>query len=329
MSEVKIGFIGAGGNARGHMTRLSELDEAKIVAICDISEETAQSAIDEFGGVAYTDHHTMLDEAEMDALYISVPPFAHTDAEVLAAEAGLHLFVEKPVVMDVDHGLEILSAIRDAGTLSSVGYQLRLMETSNRIKAYLADRTVAMISSHRWGGLPGVPWWRVMDQSGGQLHEQTTHQVDLMRYCTGHEIVEVYAKYDLLTMGDVESITIPDSQAAVFTFDNGTIATVTTSPMMTEGGGKSDLNFLLRDQIVGWSTGSVSVSGAEAPDLEGEARELPDAPANIDEAFVRAILADDQSIIPCSYEEGLRTADVTLAANESARTGQPVRPKMA
>ncbi len=329
MSEVKIGFIGAGGNARGHMTRLGDVDEATIVAICDLSEEAAQDAADEFGGAVYTDYREMLDAAEMDALYVSIPPFAHTDAEILAAEAGLHLFVEKPVVMDVDHGLEILSAIRDAGVLSSVGYQLRLMETSQRIKSYLQDRQVAMISSHRWGGLPGVAWWRVMDQSGGQLHEQTTHQVDLMRYLTGHEIVEVYAEYDLLTMDDVENMTVPDSQAAIFTFDNGTIATITTSPMMTEGGGKSDLNFLLRDQIVGWSTREVTVSGVEAPDLAGEAQEQPGAPANIDDAFVRAILADDQSIIPCSYEDGLRTADVTLSANESARTGRPVAPKMA
>jgi predicted dehydrogenase len=325
MSEVKIGFIGAGGNARGHMTRLSEVDQASIVAICDISEGAAREATDEFGGDVYTDHHELLDEAEMDALYISVPPFAHTDAEVLAAERGLHLFVEKPVVMDVDHGLEILSAIEEAGVLSSVGYQLRLMDTSQRIRAYLQERTVAMISSHRWGGLPGVAWWRVMDQSGGQLHEQTTHQVDLMRYLTGDEIVEVYAQYDRLTMDDVENITIPDSQAVMYTFDSGTIATVSTSPMMTRGGGKSDINFLLRDQIIGWSPREIAVQGAEAPELEGE----PEETHNIDQAFVAAIQAGDQSLIPCSYEDGLRTADVTLAANESAETGKPVKPKMA
>jgi hypothetical protein len=44
---------------------------------------------------------------------------------------------------------------------------------------------------------------------------------------------------------------------------------------------------------------------------------------------VAAIQAGDQSLIPCSYEDGLRTADVTLAANESAETGKPVKPKMA
>ncbi len=323
--SVRIGFVGAGGNARGHMTRLMDVESAEIVAICDVSSEAAQEATDEFGGSTYTDHHQMLDAVEMDALYVSIPPFAHTDAELLAARAGLHLFVEKPVVMDIDHGLEILEAIEGAGVLSSVGYQLRLMDTTNRIRAYLADRTVAMITSHRWGGLPGTPWWRVMDQSGGQLHEQTTHQVDLMRYMTGHEIVEVYARYDRLTMDDVEDITIPDSQAVLMTFDNGTVASVATSPMMTQGGGKSDISFLLRDQIIGWSTREVMVSGIEAPELEGEPEERP----NIDETFVAAIEAGDQSMIPCSYRDGLRTADVTLSANESARTGEPVRPQMA
>lgn len=325
MDEVRIGFVGAGGNARGHMGRLGEVEGARIVAICDISAEAAGAAAQEHGGAVYTDHHQMLDEVEMDALYVSVPPFAHTDAEVLAAQAGIHLFVEKPVVLDMDKGLEILAAIQDAGVLSGVGYQLRLLDTSQRIRAYLAGRQVAMISSHRWGGLPGTPWWRVMDRSGGQLHEQTTHQLDLMRFMMNAEVVEVYARYDLLTMQDIEGITIPDSQAALLTFDNGTIATITTSPMMTQGGGKSDIVMLLRDQMIGWSPSAVTVAGLPAPELEGEPQTAP----TIDAVFVAAIRAGDQDLIPCSYEDGLRTCDVTLAANESARTGRPVKPRMA
>lgn len=325
MTEVRVGFVGAGGNARGHMNRLSDIEGVNIVAICDVVEETAAEAAETHSASAYIDHHDMLDEVEMDALYVSVPPFAHTDAEIIAAQAGIHLFVEKPVVLDMDTGLEILEAIREAGVLSCVGYQLRLMDTSQRVRAYLADRQVAMISSHRWGGLPGTPWWRVMDQSGGQLHEQTTHQLDLMRFCTGDEVVEVCARYDRLTMDDVEGITIPDSQGVLMTFASGTIATIVTSPMMTQGGGKSDISFLLRDQIIGWSPRQISVSGLEAPELEAEPEERP----SIDEVFVQAIREGDQSLIPCSYEEGLRTCDVTLAANRSAETGRPVAPQMA
>ncbi|MGC9317686.1 MAG: Gfo/Idh/MocA family protein [Armatimonadota bacterium] len=325
MTEVRVGFVGAGGNARGHMNRLSEIEGVNILAICDVVEETAAEAAETHSARSYTDHHDMLDEVEIDALYVSVPPFAHTDAEIMAAQAGIHLFVEKPVVLDMDTGLEILEAIEEAGVLSCVGYQLRLMDTSQRLRAYLADRQVAMISSHRWGGLPGTPWWRVMEQSGGQLHEQTTHQLDLMRFCTGDEVVEVCARYDRLTMDDVEGITIPDSQGVLMTFASGTIATIVTSPMMTQGGGKSDINFLLRDQIIGWSTQQISVTGVQAPELEGEPEERP----NIDQAFMQAIREDDRSLIPCSYEDGLRTCDVTLAANRSAESGRPVAPQMA
>ncbi|MCD6359796.1 MAG: Gfo/Idh/MocA family oxidoreductase, partial [Armatimonadetes bacterium] len=207
MDEIRVGFVGAGGNARGHMGRLAEIEGVRIVAIADVSRETAVGAADEYGATAYADHREMLDAEEMDALYVSIPPFARTDAEILAARAGIHLFVEKPVVLDMDKGFEILEAIQEAGVLSSVGYQLRLLDSTQRLRSYLAGRTVAMISSHRWGGLPGTPWWRVMDQSGGQLHEQTTHQLDLMRYVTGDEVVEVTARYALRTMGDIEGIT--------------------------------------------------------------------------------------------------------------------------
>lgn len=322
MDELRIGFVGAGGNARGHMSRLVQIEGVRIVAVADVSEERAQQAAAEHGAQAYGDYHPMLDGEDLDALYVSVPPFAHTDAEILAARRGLHLFVEKPVVLNLDKGLEILEAIREAGVLSAVGYQLRLMDSTRRLKSFLAGKTVGMISSHRWGGLPSTPWWRVMEQSGGQLHEQTTHQLDLMRFVTGDEVVEVYARYALRTMADVENFSIPDSQAVLLEFASGALATLTTSPMMTKGGGKSDVAFLLRDLILEWSPTGVRGIPETPEELAGESAETP----NIDQVFVQAIRAGDQSLIPCSYEDGLRTCAVTLAANESAATGQPVKP---
>jgi len=275
MQQVKIGFVGAGGNARGHMKRLAEIEDARIVAVADVVEHKAKEAAAAHQAAAYTDHHAMLDSEQLDALYVSVPPFAHTDAEILAAQAGLHLFVEKPVVLDLNKGFEILDAIRQAGVLSCVGYQLRLSDATQRIKAYLKDRTVAMISAHRWADLPPTPWWRQMELSGGQLVEQTTHQLDVMRYVTGDEVVAVYAKYATRTMGDLENFTIPDSQAVVLEFSSGILATMSTSPMMNQGGVKSDVVFLLKDQIIGWSSSSLAVIPAGVPELEAELKETP------------------------------------------------------
>ena len=323
MSEVRIAFIGAGGNNTGHMRQLNRIEDVSFVAICDVDQARAQQAADEFGGKVYTDHHRMLEREEMDALYISIPPCAHSDAEILAAQKRVHLFVEKPVCLDIVLGLRILEAIEHNGVISCVGYQLRYLDTTQRLRAYLAGQQVALISSHRWGGLPGTPWWRVMDQSGGQLVEQTTHQVDLMRYLVGG-IVEAYAKYATLVMGGLDNFTIPDAQAVIFEFETGTLCTLSTSPMWSQGGGQGDLVFLLANQSLGWGTQNIEAT-PPVPELDFEPQPTP----SIDEVFVQAVRTGDQSSILSSYRDALMTLDATLAANESAVTGKPVRTRMA
>src|SRR5947209_14891728 len=191
-TTVRIGFVGVGGIATHHLTQLKEVEGAEIVALCDVSEERARAGAEQFGGVTYTDYRPMIERERLDALYVCVPPFAHEDAEILAARRGVHLFVEKPVALDLAKGLEVLAAIRAAGVLSSAGYTLRNFPATETARRYLAGREIAMITANRWGGMPGVPWWRVMEQSGGQLVEMTTHQVDLMRLFAG-EVVEVHA----------------------------------------------------------------------------------------------------------------------------------------
>ncbi|MFO7945526.1 MAG: Gfo/Idh/MocA family oxidoreductase [Armatimonadota bacterium] len=317
--ETKLAFIGAGGNAQGHMQRAADIEGVNIIGICDLVEEKAEEVATQYDAASYTDYHAMIEELDADAFYVSVPPFAHEDAEILAAEKGAHVFVEKPVIMDIEKGLEIAEAIDKAGVLSCVGYQLRLLDSVQRARRYLSRKTIGMVSSHRWGGLPQVPWWRQMHQSGGQLHEQTTHQVDLMRYLAG-EIVEVYAHYSLRVMETVENFNIPDAQGALFKFHDGAIGTVVTSPMMTQGGGLSDLRFLVEDHILEWGVGGNTLTPDDDDDVTSESEET----MNIDEAFVEAIRNDDSATIPCSYRSGLQTAAVSLAANESAKTGKPV-----
>ncbi len=316
---VRVAFVGAGGMAQAHMRNLADIDGVSIAAVCDVAEDRAKQVADEHGASAHSDYRRMFDETDADAVYVVVPPGFHEDAEVLAVRKGCHLFVEKPVVLNMDKGFEIAEEIDRSGVLSCVGYQLRLLDSTRRARHYLATRTIAMVSSHRWGGFPGTPWWRVLSLSGGQLHEQTTHQVDLMRYLAG-EIVEVYAQYSLRVMTDVEHLDIPDAQGALFKFLDGAIGMVVTSPMMREGGGINDLKFLTDGHILDWS----AAGNILAPDDDPEVAAKPEETMSIDAAFVAAIRTGDAGIIPCSYRSGLQTSAVTLAANESARTGKPV-----
>src|ERR1041385_5496066 len=96
-SLVRIGFIGVGGIARHHIQQLEAIAEAKITALCDVERVRAEAAAEPLGARVYADSAELIEQAEIDALYICLPPCAHGDLEVRAAEKRLHLFVEKPV----------------------------------------------------------------------------------------------------------------------------------------------------------------------------------------------------------------------------------------
>ena len=316
---INVGFVGAGGRARSHMRVLSRIEDVDIVALCDVKEDTAESAASEFGGAVYTDYREMLDKEDLTAMYVVVPTFAHYDAEILAAQQGVHMLLEKPVVPTMEKGLEILEAVQNSSVLTSVGYQQRYTGGAKQGREFLRDKDVAMALAYRWGGLPGTPWWRVMAQSGGQLVEQTTHQVDLLRYLVG-EVAEVHAYYATRALNDVENLDIPDVYALSLQFENGAVGTLSSTCVLRNGGGSNGIDVMMRDMraTVGANGVTVFPSGA------AEVGEMPES-EDIDEVFMDAIRSGDGSGILSDFEDGLRSLDISLAANKSAETGQPER----
>ena len=316
---INVGFVGAGGRARSHMRVLSRIEDVDIVALCDVKEDTAQSAASEFGGAVYTDYREMLDKEDLTAMYVVVPTFAHYDAEILAAQQGVHMLLEKPVVPTMEKGLEILEAVQNSGVLTSVGYQQRYTGGAKQGREFLRDKDVAMALAYRWGGLPGTPWWRVMAQSGGQLVEQTTHQVDLLRYLVG-EVAEVHAYYATRALNDVENLDIPDVYALSLQFENGAVGTLSSTCVLRNGGGSNGIDVMMRDMRATVGANGVTVF----PSGGAEVGEMPES-EDIDEVFMDAIRSGDGSGILSDFEDGLRSLDISLAANKSAETGQPER----
>ena len=92
---VRVGFVGTGGIATElHMKQLVDVPGVEFAAMTDARPERAKAAADQFGGKVYADRYELLEKAEIDALYICLPPSAHTDAEIIAAGKGIHLYVE-------------------------------------------------------------------------------------------------------------------------------------------------------------------------------------------------------------------------------------------
>lgn len=310
--RVRIGLIGTGEIGQAHLRTIRAVPEAEIVALCDINEARVSSVARPLGAAVHTDGPRMIEREKLDALYICVPPHAHGDLEIRAADKGLHLFVEKPVNLSIERALLASRAIRKAGILSQVGYGLRYLPAMVRLKAFLADKEVGTAHVHRWKGPPSNAWWRRYDESGGQLVEMTTHQVDVLRWVMG-EVDAVSASYSFRLHRDMPDVTIPDSQAVLLQFESGASATVSTTCVIGSGS-KATMEFAIRGARVTVQGSEIRIHPEDSATLPAE----PDPGLGISEAFIRAVATGDRTLLRSPYEDAVRSAAVTLAANRSA-----------
>ena len=319
---VKIGFIGCGGIANAHMRSLAQIKDARMVAFCDLQKERAEAAAKMYGGEVYTNYRTMYQREDLDAVYVCIPPFAHTDQEIMAARQGIHLFVEKPVAGSLKKAKQIEAAIKKSRIISAVGYHFRHMNTTQKAKQLLGNKQVGMVLGYWMGGLPSVYWWRRKELSGGQIVEQTTHIFDLARYFAG-DVKRVYAAYASRLLKGVPKLNVPDVGTVVLEFENGTVGTISNTCSLSQGY-KVGLAVTTKDLVLEIMAGELKVIGPRSRKPISS-----DGKQNLREnrAFVKAVKTGDRSGILSPYSDAVKTLAVTLAANEAARTGKAVRVK--
>jgi len=319
--SVRIGFIGTGGIAQGHIQRLSGNSDAQLVAYCDLDLERAQKAAEEYGGNAYRDFEKMLDGEELDALVICTPPFAHGDIELAACEQGLHMLIEKPVAISTDVALPILKAVKQAGVTTVVAYKYRWEDHVQKAREMLADQTIGLVFGNFWGSTPDVGWWRVKSGSGGQMIEQTTHIVDMARFMVA-DIERVQAFGTLQVMNKVyPDLDVWDATVANLEFANGAVGTI-SSTCLSENWWQSSLRVIAQDIMVDVNAGE-DISWVDQ-DGEGEYKRQVDGYQREDDVFVKAVMTGDRSEVYSDYADGVRTLAVTEATNLSIQNGGEV-----
>jgi predicted dehydrogenase len=316
---VRVAVVGVGGIAAEHLKNVQENEEAVLVAVCDIVKASVEKAAQQYNVVPYTDFDAMLENEEIDALFLCVPPFAHGEMEEKAAARGIHLFVEKPVGLDMETVERKAKAIQDAGVIAGTGYCLRYLDTVAKAREYLQGKTIAMVRAHRFGSLVTVPWWREMAKSGGQLIEQTTHNLDLLLYLAG-DVDKVSADMALRVMEDVPGIDIPDVYSVNLRFASGAVGHLDTS-FVEQPDGRSSL------EVIGRGF-RVTLDGTALTIMEKDKTVTHKSRVNFykeqDDAFIHAVLTKDASVILAPYAEAARTLQVSLAAHQSSDSGTSV-----
>ena len=318
--SVRMGFIGTGGIAQGHMDRLSRIEGVEMVSFCDVNLDRARAAAEKFGGRAYSDFAKMLEGEDLTAVFIGTPPFAHGEIEFACCERGLHMLIEKPVAIDCDMARPILKKVKESGVITLVAYKYRWDDHVIKAKEMLAGRTIGLVFGNFWGGLPGAPWWRVQEQSGGQMVEQTTHIVDMARYLAG-EIMQVQAFQTRQVMHKkVENCNIADAASANLVFANGAVGNISNTCMLA-GWGQSSCRVMAEGFTLNIAGPVLTWNSAEE---SGEYTKQEDGYLGEDRAFIHAIKTGDRSVIHSDYEDAYRTLAATVAVNRSAETGGAV-----
>ncbi len=186
---VKIGIIGCGGIANGkHMPSLKKIKNVQMVAFCDIIEERAVKAAEEYGvegAKIYTDYKELLKDRDIEVVHVCTPNRSHAFISIDAMEAGKHVMCEKPMAKTYKEAKEMLDASERTGMKLTIGYQSRWRADSLYLKKMCEDGELGEIYYGKAIALRrrAVPTWGVFlneyEQGGGPLIDIGTHALDL------------------------------------------------------------------------------------------------------------------------------------------------------
>jgi predicted dehydrogenase len=317
--KTDVALIGAGAVAERHARVLSALDDVEIVAVADPEVGRAPRLADAYGARAYADHESMLAAEDVDAVYVCVPPFAHGEPERAVLAAGLPMFVEKPLAGDLATAVEIAARVERAGVVTATGYHWRCLDTVQAARELLDGHPARLVQASWLDKVPPPAWWLRHELSGGQLVEQTTHTLDLMRVLAG-EVVEVFAVGARTEWSDRPDADIDDVTAAALRFASGAVGSVVSS-CLPAAKHRAGVEIVADGLVLELSETELVVSAGDGREVR---RPQIDAKVQVDRDFIDAVRGGpDRSRAP--YREALRTHALACALTRSSRTGRTVR----
>jgi myo-inositol 2-dehydrogenase / D-chiro-inositol 1-dehydrogenase len=318
MRDLRVGLVGAGGVGVRHAATLGALDGVRLVAVADLDGDRARVLAEEHDARVHCDAGGMLESERLDAVWLCLPPFAHGDCERVVLDAGVPFFVEKPLALDLPTAEAVAYVVEQRGTVTGTGYHWRCMPGVERAAEILGESPVRVAHGTWWDKVPPVPWWLRRQMSGGQLVEQVTHLMDLMRFFVG-EPLSVAAHPAGVPGRDPDLVDA--ATAATMRFDTGAVATLTATCLLTWKHAASLV--LIGEAAV------VEVGETETVIRRGDRVEVVHdgglSKERVDAEFCAAVRHGDPSAVRVPYPEALRTHRIGCALEQSARTGTIVQ----
>ena len=304
MNHLRIAIIGCGRMGREH-ARAATLLGAHVSLLCDLDHAVANRLADEYAQSRALQNWREINWRDIDAVFVCTPPSGRGPVERSAAEAGVPIFMEKPVGISAEQCMGLHRMLKAAPVINAVGYMNRYRSSVLQARAFL-ERSEPIGITCNWVGTPyRVGWWLQRTHSGGPFNEQATHFVDLCRFLMG-EVVEVSA----LARNSDAHAGIDDTITVTMRFANGTLGTLLYS--CRAAGKQIGLEVFT-------SAGNMRLEGWDLK-LTGAGQESAgpdDVYAKEDAAFFEAIAVADQSLIYSSLADAVQTQLVVDAIHTS------------
>jgi myo-inositol 2-dehydrogenase / D-chiro-inositol 1-dehydrogenase len=227
VGEHRLGLVGAGRIGRLHAENVTRIAGLTLVAVADEDPGAAEALAARVGCQAYSDWRQLVVRDELDAVLICSPPAAHAEQAAAAAEAGKHVFCEKPIADDLAAADRALAAVARAGTVLQVGYNRRFDRNFRAVHdAVAAGRVGTPCLVRITSRDPAPPPRDYLEISPGLFFDTTTHDLDLARFLLGAEIVEVSARGAALFSDDVCAVGGIDTAVTMAAFEGGALALI-------------------------------------------------------------------------------------------------------
>ncbi len=330
MRRLGLCVIGLGRMGRLYVDLISKyINEAKLTAVISRSYTKAEEVCREYGCRPYSDLDKALIDENVDAIVVATPTYTHSDYIIRAAEHHKHVFVEKPIDVDLRRAEEAVRKCRRYGVKLQVGYMRRFEDNYVKAKEVIESgelgEPLIYIGISKDPEPPPPGWLRDPNLSGGLVLDLMSHDFDLAMWYLRDEVVEVYAvggNYVIKDLGDYDTI------VTQLRMSRGGTAVV-------YGSRKSAYGYDIRCEIH-CSLGTVMI-GSEANHnlklcskygikMEGYPwfqRRFMRAYINELKSFINSVLKDEETKV--TGEEALKVLKVALAVRKSLEVGKPVK----
>ena len=326
--KLKIGIIGAGRIGKLHANNLvNRVPDAELVAVSDVYAPAAKELAEKLNIPKwYDDYRRILEDRDIDAVFICSSTDTHSPISIEAARAGKHIFCEKPIDHDLDKIKVVLDEVERAGVKYQVGFNRRVDRNFKHVHEVvqnggIGDVQIVKVTSRD----PEAPPLSYVKVSGGIFVDMTIHDFDMVRYLSGSEVTEVSAVGACLVNPEIGEAGDVDTCIITLRFANGALGVIDNSRQAVYG-------YDQRIEVFG-SKGCITADN-ETPNnttlytADGVTKEKPlwfflerynDAFIAEENAFVDACLNDHPTAVGAF--DGLQPVRIAIAAKESCEKG--------